>query len=70
MIDWQRVVLNLRTHYKPLTQVAAETGMDWKHLNRLASGDVAEPRFNSGLKLLDLHEKHCRRFHTLEVIGK
>jgi hypothetical protein len=64
------VVLNLRTHYKPLSTIATEIGMDWQHLNRLARGDVAEPRFNSGLRLLNLHEKHCKHLHTLEIIGK
>ena len=54
MIDWQTVTLSLRTHYKPLDQVADEIGMSRQHINRLARGDVAEPRFNSGVRLLDL----------------
>ena len=54
MIDWQRVTLNLR-RYKPLSQVAKEVGSDWRHLNRLARGEVNEPRFNTGVRLLDLH---------------
>ena len=54
MIDWQRVALNLR-RYKPLSQVAKEVGSDWQHLNRLARGEVAQPRFDTGVRLLDLH---------------
>lgn len=54
MIDWQALTNALRSHYKPLTQVASEVGMDWQHVERLARGEVAEPRFNSGVKLLDL----------------
>ena len=54
MIDWQRVALNLR-RYKPLSQVAKEVGSDWQHLNRLARGEVAQPRFETGVRLLDLH---------------
>lgn len=54
MIDWQTVTLSLRTHYKPLATVAKEVGSDWQHLNRLARGEVSQPRFDTGVKLLDL----------------
>jgi hypothetical protein len=54
VIDWQKVALNLR-RYKPLSQVAKEVGSDWRHLQRLARGEVNEPRFNTGVRLLDLH---------------
>jgi len=54
MIDWQKVALNLR-RYKPLSQVANEVGSDWRHLNRLARGEVQQPRFDTGVRLLDLH---------------
>lgn len=54
MIDWQQLAISLRQHYKPLEQVANEIGMDRQHINRLARGEVAEPRFNSGVRLLDL----------------
>ena len=70
-IDWQQLTLNIRTHYKPLSQVAKEVGSDWRHLNRLARGEVAQPRFNVGINLLDLHkdkcppEKHRRLVHEL-----
>lgn len=55
MIDWQRVCLNLRTHFKPLSQVAKLVGSDWRHLNRLARGEVQQPSFIVGVRLLDLH---------------
>jgi hypothetical protein len=54
MIDWQLLCLLLRKHYKPLGTVAVEVGSDWRHLNRLARGEVAEPRFNTGVRILDL----------------
>lgn len=69
MINWQIVVLNLRRARGSLSEVAKETRLDLTHLQRLARGEVAEPRFNSGMKLLDAHEKHCRDRHTLERIG-
>lgn len=69
MLNWQRIVLNLRRECGSLAAVARETGLDWQHLERLSLGEVAEPRFNSGVKLLDLHEKKCRAQHSLEHIG-
>lgn len=54
MIDWQTVTIALRTHYKPLSAVAKLVGSDWQHLNRLARGEVSQPRFDTGVKLLDL----------------
>ena len=58
MIDWQLLMISLRTHYKPIAAVARETGLDYQHLERLAAGSVAEPRFNSGVRLLDLAYDH------------
>ena len=67
-IDWQIVTLNLRRHYKPLSQIAKEIGSDWRHLNRLARGEVNQPRFNTGMKLLDLHYDVCREMHREVLI--
>jgi len=53
-IDWQRVCLDLRTHYGPLSKVATMVGSDWRHINRLARGEVDEPRFSVGVRLADL----------------
>lgn len=55
MIDWQKVTLNLRANYKSLWTVAKELGVDGDHLNGLARGEIQQPRFNTGIKLLDLH---------------
>jgi hypothetical protein len=68
-INWQKVCLNLRRHYKPLSQVAKEVGSDWKHLNNLARGDVQQPRFDTGVKLLDLHSDVCPDRHNFREIG-
>jgi hypothetical protein len=69
MIDWQQVTLNIRTHYKPLSTVAKEVGSDWAHLNRLARGEVDAPRWDTGIKLLDLHYDKCKHLHKKEIIG-
>jgi hypothetical protein len=63
MIDWQMICLNIRTHYKPLATVAKEIGSDWAHLNRLARGETKQPRFDTGMKLLDLHYDKCPEQH-------
>jgi hypothetical protein len=67
-IDWQIVCLNLRANYKPLSQVAKEIGSDWRHLNRLARGEVNQPRFDTGMRLLDLHYDVCRSKHREVLI--
>ena len=63
-IDWQSVCANLRRNYKPLSQVAKEVGSDWRHLNRLARGEVKQPKFSVGVRLLDLHLDHCANRHA------
>lgn len=69
MIDWQQVALNLRAHYGPLTKVAKVVGSDAKHLQNMARGEVEQPRFNTGVKLLDLHLDACPDKHNFEGIG-
>lgn len=54
MIDWQQLTISLRQHYKPLERVADELGISHQHINRLARGDVLEPRYNSGVRMLKL----------------
>lgn len=68
-IDWQKVVINLRHHYKPLATVAKEIGSDWRHLNRLARGETHQPRFDTGIKLLDLHFDKCPQKHDAKSIS-
>lgn len=67
-IDWSAVCLHLRSRYKPLTAVANEVGSNWWHLNRLARGEVQQPRFDTGMRLLDLHRQHCPELHQPEMI--
>lgn len=59
MIDWMMLVNNLRANYKSLSAIARELESTEKHMNRIARGEVKEPRFNTGLKLLDMHLKYC-----------
>ena len=70
MINWRTVTNNLRAKYKPLSQVANEVGSNEQHLNRLARGEVNQPRYNTGVKLLDLHYDHCPERHNMIDIGE
>jgi hypothetical protein len=69
-INFQTVTLNLRRHYKPLATVAKEINSDERTLNRLARGEVRNPRFITGLKLLDLHLDHCPNKHNLRDLTR
>lgn len=70
MIDWQRVIWNLRSNTGyAVSTIARKIGSTEKHLNRIARGEVMEPRFNTGVKMLDYHldvmgeEKHRKVLH-------
>lgn len=63
-IDWQQIALNLRQSGRPLTWVAKQIGCDEATINRLARGDVLEPRFSVGIQLLDLHYDLFPELHT------
>ena len=61
-IDWQKLLLNLRRHQN-LDKVGKHLGVDPRTLNRIARGETIEPKFTTGIKLLNLHfdlepEKH------------
>lgn len=56
-VDWSKVVNVIRTRYKPLSQVAKEVRCDSKSLQNLSRGDIKEPRYTTGVLLLELYEK-------------
>ena len=58
MIDWQLLILLLRNHGKKTSMIAKDVSMDYHHLKRLATGTVNEPRFNSGVRLIDYAHEH------------
>ena len=57
LVDWQMVCLKLRSH-KPLSEVAKDVNCGYQNIRRLASGDVKDPRFNTGVRLLDYYYDH------------
>ena len=54
MIDWQIITNRLRKHGS-LESIGRENNISSVHLRRLARGEVKEPKFEAGIKLLDLH---------------
>lgn len=54
-IDWMALLLRVRAVTgRSLAAVAREVGMEERTVNRLARGEIAEPRLSAGLALLDL----------------
>lgn len=69
-VDWQLLTVKLRARYKALSTIARELSLDDQHLNRLARGEVAEPRFNSGMRLLDLAYDVLPEDEFLQVVQR
>ena len=58
-LDWSMICCQIRNKHKSLSTVAKEVGSDWQHLNRLARGEVEQPKFLVGIKLLDIYHDCC-----------
>lgn len=63
MIDWQKVILNLRASGLSASATARRVKADAATVQRLARGEIKEPRFSQGLALLDLHLALCPEKH-------
>jgi len=59
MIDWQRVILNLNRHGYSCAKIARIVSAKQAHIARLARAEVDQPRFNTGMKILQLHNEVC-----------
>ena len=70
LIDWQKIVLNLRTAGVSQTAIAKRINMDATNVRRLGNGEKEEPTFSQGMKLLDLHEALCPEKHKIELLTK
>jgi hypothetical protein len=68
MIDWSLVIVLLKKYYGNADKIAKESVSDWQHIGRLARGEVNEPRFNTGIRLLDLLAKHAPEHECQRVI--
>lgn len=52
-VNWSMLLLKLRAMGYKTSQVHRELCINYAHLQRLSDGSVSEPRFSSGLKLLE-----------------
>lgn len=68
MIDWALVILLLKKYFGNADKIAKAAISDWQHIGRLARGEVNEPRFNTGIRLLDLLAKHAPEDEVERVI--
>lgn len=59
MIDWQKVVLDIRRHHSCRT-IDKLIGVHLDYTAKLARAEISEPRYSDGVKLLDLHRKLCQ----------
>jgi len=56
MIDWQQALLNIRAKSGvSLATIARRLNTTERHLNRIARGEVEEPKFSKGIEILDMH---------------
>ena len=53
-VDWQTLLLLLRKRSgSGLATIGKATGVSWQTLGTLARGETRDPRFSSGVRLLD-----------------
>lgn len=69
-VDWQRVMLNIRSCGIPLAQLKKATKMDDRTIQRIARGEVKEPKFAQGVAILSIHQRLCPEKHRAEVYEK
>ena len=58
VVNWSLLLILLRANYKAISGVAREVDSNERHLNRIARGEVNEPKFMVGVRLLDLYHSH------------
>lgn len=63
MIDWQKLVLNLRREGLSCAAVARKIGRNESAVQRIARGDAKTVAFEDGVRLLDLHLDLCPDRH-------
>lgn len=55
MIDWQQIALDIQNAGMPLRTASRELGMGLGCLGQIARGEIQEPRYSAGVKILRLH---------------
>lgn len=59
MIDWQRVILDLRKTYS-YREIDKRIGRHLDYAAKLARAEISEPKYSDGAKLLELHRDICK----------
>lgn len=67
-LNWQKIILNIRTSGLSYAKISTKAGVDAQRIGHLARGEQYEPRFSDGLALLDLHERFCPERHNLQEL--
>ena len=58
-VDWQTLILlTQRRSGLSRAALAKRAGANWQHVGHLARGETADPRFSTGVRLLDLAADH------------
>ena len=63
MIDWSTIIINLRFKTGSLESLARDINSCPVHLRRISRDEVKEPKFSTGVRLLDLHSDHFPEKH-------
>lgn len=70
MIDWHRIVLNLRGKGLSTRRIAKEAGCSYANVSRITNHSTHGPRLPTALRLLDLHYDLCPELHRPDVVGE
>jgi hypothetical protein len=57
-INWVKLALNLRRH-QSLQRLSLSIGLYRGYLAQLSRGEIKEPKFSDGVRILDLHFDLC-----------
>lgn len=72
MVDWSLILNQLRAKYvhnqpvksdgtrRGMRAISYVVGSDPDTLNKIARGDVQEPKYSVGVKILELHQRICK----------
>jgi len=63
MIDWQRITLDLRRHMPCREIDRRHLGRHLDYTAKIARGEITEPKYSDGVKLLELHQQFCGVSH-------
>jgi len=60
MVNWQRILWDLKRDYAHIAAIAREVGYNPKSLQKLANGiSKHDIPYTPGNKLIELHKKYC-----------